>query len=163
MNVKIKLAICVLSMIMIACEQKQDFIAQKIEMKSIKYLNDCQVLIENADHKDTHLVINALQDLQKYVLFEGPIGDTCEELKDDLNIDFSKYTLLIGKARLTAIQGSLIDQSIEKGADGKYNYNVEIMNGGYTAIGQFRFGAVVSKIPDGTKVQFNVVVKEYKE
>ncbi len=162
MNVKIKLAICVLSIIMVACEQKQDLVAQKVEMKSIKYLNDCQVLIENADNKDTHLVIRSLQDLQKYVLFEEAIGDPCKELKNALNIDFSKYTLLIGKARLTAIQGSLINQSIEKGADGKYNYNVEIMNGGYTAIGQFRFGAVISKIPHDTEVQFNVVVKEYK-
>src|SRR5690606_29842167 len=110
-----------------------------------------------------HLVINTSQDLQEYILFEEGTGEICRELKNELNVDFSKYTLLIGKARLPAVQGSLIDQNVEKGADGKYNYNVEIMNGGYTAIGQFKFGVVIPKVPDDTKVQFNVIINDYKE
>jgi len=146
----------------IGCNKKQDFVPQSVSFQSIDHLNDCSIDIENTEDEDIYLVINSQEDLEKYVI-KGSVqaAQFCHDLQRDFSIDFSNKTLLIGKARLTAIEGQLIEQTVEKSGPEEYQYNVRIMNGGYTAIGQFKFGVLVHKIPKGSHIKFNVVIEEY--
>lgn len=146
----------------VGCNKKQDFVPQSVSFQSIDHLNDCSIDIENTEDEDIYLVINSQEDLEKYVI-KDPIqaAQPCTDLQNELTIDFSKNTLLIGKARLTALEGKLMEQSLENTGPEEYQYNIRIRNGGYTAIGQFKFGVLVHKIPKGSHIKFNVLIEEY--
>ncbi len=69
------------------------------------------------------------------------------------------YTLLIGKKALGGVPGKLIKQDVSLSCDStELTYNVEIQNGGYTAIGNFIFGVLIPK--SNATVKFNVDVKK---
>lgn len=133
-------------------------ISQLVEFKPIEYLNECSLSIVDPENADSYLVINSQEELTQYILIHEKGENACVKLSEELNIDFSKWTILIGKKRLTHIQGELIAQSVVK-LDKDLIYQVRIKNGGYTAIGQFRFGVLIPKISTGTNVTFDVQVE----
>lgn len=104
---------------------------------------------------DKFLVINSIEEYKRLVITDGgsesPGGD---------QIDFSRYTLLIGKKKLSALQGTLQTQSVDQlcGTD-KYVYSLEIKNGGYTAIGNFYYGVLIPKLTSGS-VETNIRILE---
>lgn len=138
------------------CDKEE--IGQLVEFKSIGYLNECSLNIVDPENTDSYLVINSQEELTQHILIHEKEENACIQLSEELNIDFSQWTILIGKKRLTHIQGELITQSVVK-LDNDLTYKVRIKNGGYTAIGQFRFGVVIPKISTGTNVTFDVQVE----
>lgn len=131
---------------------------QSVDFEPIGHLNECSVKVVDSENADSYLVINSQEELTQYILIHESEEYACIKLSEQLNTDFSKWTILIGKKRLTHIQGELITQSVVK-LDNDLTYKVRIKNGGYTAIGQYRFGALIPKISTGVNVTFDVQVE----
>ena len=138
-----------------ACQKETN--GQLIDFIPIESLNECHVDIVDGEHTDNYLIINSQAQLNQYIIINSEDQSACIQLSQQLNVDFSKYTVLTGKKRLTAIQGELLEQSVLNiGKD--LIYKVTIKNGGYTAIGQFRFGVIIPKISNDTNVKFDILV-----
>lgn len=148
----------------LSCTGKEDLDTEMPENSQINQLNECPFVIETSENVNRFFVVNSQRELNKVLLFpvDGS-NQNCQKISEEIDIDFSKYTILLGKARLTAVKGKLLSQRVERDANGIYNYYVEIMNGGYTAIGQFRFGVIVSKIDSPSNVRLHVSIKDYTE
>lgn len=139
------------------CGCQKGEINQPVNFTPLEHLNECEINIVDDKDEDRFLIINSQADLDQNVFFINSEPHSCAQLTEELTIDFDKWTLLIGKKQTTHIQGELIKQDVSRvGKD--IEYNVTIRNGGYTAIGQFRFGIVIPKTPSNNKVNFNVVV-----
>lgn len=144
-----------------ACTNATNDVSKEVFFEAVNHLNDCEIKVKDDLDEDEYLIINSIGELEKHLNLEE-LADTeqCIELTEELNIDFEKYTLLIGKQRLSAIEGSLLSQEFVKVDKEKYVYRVRIENGGYTAIGQFRFGVIISKISPSAELIFDVEVLE---
>lgn len=139
-----------------SCQKEE--INQSVEFKPIEYLNECSLNIVDPENADSYLVINSQEELTQHILINEKEENACVKLSEELNIDFSKWTILIGKKRLTHIEGELITQNVVK-RNNELIYKVRIKNGGYTAIGQFRFGVLIPKISTGANVTFDIQVE----
>ena len=99
------------------------------------------------------LVINSEAEFDEKVFISE--GD-----KERFQIDYNKYTLLLGKKRIGGISGSLISQTWQKECErNNYIYKVAIKNGGNTALGNFYFGIIVDKV-NADEVVFDVYLSE---
>lgn len=151
-HIWISMAVLV-SMIITACQKQPN--SQALNMEPIEFLNECPINIVNSDHEDHFMVINSPQELNKYIIFNDMDEQACDRLHEQLSIDFSRNTLLIGKKRLNAIQGQLINQNVYRSGN-DIVYNVTIKQGSYQAIGQFKFGVLIPKISTDAYVKFNI-------
>lgn len=138
-----------------ACQKETS--GQLIDFIPIESLNECHIDIVDGEHTDNYLIINSQAQLNQFIIINSEDQGACIQLSQQLNVDFSKYTILIGKKRLPAIQGELLEQSVLNIGKGLI-YKVAIKNGGYTAIGQYRFGVIIPKISSRTNVKFDVNV-----
>ena len=144
-----------------SCEKNSDISCGNINFNPINVQTICSIVVQNKQVEDKFLVINSLEELNKNILLEDNVENSnCSDNSKLLNIDFTKYTLLIGKKTLEQTQGSLINQSVERDCNtNSYIYSINIKQGGYTALGNFIFGAIIEKIPTETTVKFNVKVE----
>ena len=131
---------------------------QLLEFESLKHLNECDVNIVDNENIDRFLIINSQEELKTYVLFNNVEQSPCDQLKNELNVDFSESTMLIGKKQLSLIEGELVKQEVVA-FDEELVYKVRIRRGGYTAIGQFRFGIIIPKVSKDINVKFDVSVE----
>jgi hypothetical protein len=129
----------------------------------VSFSTSCECSIGSSDSDygldQRAYIINSAARLEE-VLFCGNTNEMtdCDFLVNQ-NIDFAKYSLLIGKKRLTAIQGQLISQSVSKAChENEITYTVRIKEGGYTAMSYFNFGVLVPKLVDNANVSFDVKV-----
>lgn len=143
-----------------SCNAGEFYEEGDIEFKSIKDLNNCPVNILNSEHEDQFLVVNSIEELESQILWANAVTNSCTSLKEALDIDFSSNTLLIGKKRIPHIEGELISERVFRSGSAEYTYEVSLWDGGYTAIGQFRFGVIIPKIPKGSKVNFDIEIRE---
>lgn len=75
-----------------------------------------------------------------------------------VNIDFSRETLLAGRVR-TAMPGRVISQSVTSSCASNnlvYDVKIKVNTGGITAYAETPFFITIPKIPESTKVTFNV-------
>lgn len=154
MKTKLSL-ICItfLMSIAVSCD-KSDKLCEDIDFVPIN-LEYSTTRIENNQVTDKFLVIDSQEDFQTKVILTKPDSEN-----NSPDIDFSKYTLLIGKKKIGGIEGSLISQSVKKSCrSNKYVYSVNIKQGGYTALGNFYFGVLIPKIQNAS-VEFDVQVIE---
>lgn len=128
---------------------------QALNFEPIEFLNECPINIINSDHIDQFVIITSQKELNKYVVFTNKEHHKCDRLLEQLSIDFSKQTLLIGKKRLVSIQGELLNQNVYKSGK-NIVYNVTIKQGDYQAIGQFKFGVLIPKMATDEYVKFNI-------
>lgn len=143
-----------------SCEKADTMDIETVDFISLKQLNDCPVIVLNTQLSDEFLIINTQEELEQSVFTGSENPHLCELLKEELTIDFTKHTLLIGKKKTPQVKGELISEKVFH-SDGKnYTYGIVIKNGGYTALGLFRFGVVIPKIPDGAKVDLDVEIQE---
>lgn len=150
----VKLVFCLL--LLGGCHKNE--INQSIEFKAVEHLNECDIDIIDGENSDIYLIINSEEELTQQILFNDEEQIPCIQLRKEVNVDFSKWTLLIGKKRLVNIEGELIEQEVVSIGDDLI-YKLTIKKGGYTAIGQFRFGVFIPKISKSTKVDFDVTVE----
>ena len=143
---------------LMAC-QKEETIdeVQKVAFVPVQHLNDCSVHILNDEHTDKFLSINSTEELNQIIFMNGDNESFCADLKEQLDLDFSQWTLLIGKKRIPHVKGQFLEQDVySRGKN--IVYKVILREGGYTAIGHFKFGVIIPKVPNGTKIQFDVSV-----
>lgn len=131
---------------------------QSVDFTTLDHLNECSISIIDTENTDRYLVINSQEELDQYIVFNHKDNGPCIQLIEELDIDFSKWTLLVGRKRISHIEGELIKQDVFN-LDNNITYEVTIKNGGYTAIGQFRFGVVIPKISKNTNVNFDITVE----
>ena len=132
-----------------------------VDFTSIKQLNDCPAIVINKQLSDEFLVINSQEELVQSVFFVGENPYLCDLLKDELTIDFTKQTLLIGKKIIPQIRGELVSENVLQ-TDGKdYTYRIVVKNGGYTALGLFLFGVIIPKISNDTKVNLDLTIQDH--
>lgn len=143
-----------------ACEKTGTMDKETVDFISLKQLNDCPAIVTDTRLSDDFWVINTQEELEQSVLIGVENPHLCELLKEELVIDFTKHTLLIGKTKISHVKGELVSEEIFRYDDKSYTYHLIIKNGGYTALGLFRFGAIIPKIPNGTKVNLEVKVEE---
>jgi len=156
-NLIISLAILIFGF---SCNEGEFYEEGLIDFNSVEHLNDCPVNILDSGNEDRFLVINSIEELESQIFWINDDTNPCLSLKEALDIDFSNYTLLVGKKRIPHIEGELISESVFRSGSAEYTYEVSLWNGGYTAIGQFRFGVIIPKIPDGTGVNFDIEIRE---
>ena len=136
-----------------SCE-KSDINCGRLEFIPIDFTNYSSITIVDNKVEDKFLVINSMEEFTEKIHFKHASSDTVNELA----IDFTKYTLLIGKKKLTGIAGTLVNQNVEKVCDSKkYMYKIVVQSGNYTAIGNFYYGVLISKITD-EKINVHVEV-----
>lgn len=143
-----------------ACEKPGTMDKETVDFISLKQLNNCLAIVTDTRLSDDFLVINTQEELEQSVLIGVENLHLCELLKEELVIDFTKHTLLIGKTTISHINGELVSEEIFRYDDKSYTYHIIIKNGGYTALGLFLFGAIIPKIPNSTKVTLEVKVEE---
>lgn len=140
-----------LMLIVVSCD-KSDNYCEAIDFVPINFSEYKTISIENNEVTDKFLVIDFQEDFQAKVIL------TKSDSENTPDIDFSKYTLLIGKKKIGGIEGSLISQSVKKSCrSNKYIYSVDIKKGGYTALGNFYFGVLIPNIQNAS-VEFDVQV-----
>lgn len=123
-----------------------------VKFRSIDFSEFSSVKIYNDEIENKFLVINSQKEFEENI----SISYKEKQMSNQFNIDYEEKTLLIGKAKLTGIEGTLIAQKIVKKCDSdKYIYKVRIQNGGYTALGNFYFGVVISK-KVRTDIEFDI-------
>jgi len=135
--------------------------SEKVQSSSIDIDFNCNINIVNNKDEDNHVIINSIEDLHKNVYLD-PSGSSieCKNLLDELSgIDYQKFTLLIGKKVVNKIQPTLISQNLERSCiNQSITLNIKIKNGGYTAIGVYKYALV---IPKHTKdVKYNIDVSD---
>lgn len=146
------------ALLLVACKKGNNENSQPITFHALEHLNGCSINIVDNEHVDRYLVINSQEELNQYIIMNDEDHSACVEAGKELRVDFTESTILIGKKRLNYIEGELIKQSVHHFNE-KIVYKVSIKNGGYTAIGQFRFGVVIPKISNPSSVEFDVVVE----
>ncbi|HYK76772.1 MAG TPA: hypothetical protein VEV16_07335 [Daejeonella sp.] len=130
--------------------KKSEINCSPVSLKTIDLSDPAYIPLLGSRVEDRFLVINSKSEFLE--LAEKPV-------KEEVNIDFKQYTLFVGKKRLTAINGTLMSQNVARDCDAnKYIYHVQIKNGGYTALGNFVFGALIPKVQNSGRVDFNVEV-----
>ena len=144
-----------------ACEKTEIMDERDIDFISLKRLNDCPAIVVSSQLLDEFLVINTQEELEQSIFVGEKNISLCEELKEELNIDFTKYTLLIGKTKIPHVEGNLISENVFRPGDKNYTYSVIIRNGGYTALGLFRFGVLIPKIDNDIEVDLEVEIQEH--
>ncbi|MBK1440154.1 hypothetical protein JHJ32_09170 [Parapedobacter sp. ISTM3] len=143
-----------------ACTKTEPMVKEAIDFISLKRLNDCPAIVMDTQLSDGFIVVNTREELEQSIFVANDNPDVCELLKEELAIDFTKHTLLIGKRKISHVQGGLISEEVYRSDDKTYTYRVVIKNGGYTALGLFRFGVIIGKIPKGTDVNLDVVIQD---
>lgn len=143
----ISLGICMITGL--NCEKSNE--CGPVDFTPIDFSDYSSVIIVDEKEEDKFLVINSKTEFDQKVFIKG-IDLEEYDLSD---IDYTKYTLLIGKKRVNQITGTLVSQSFEKecGSNG-YVYKVLVRNGMYTALGNFYFGIVIPKTT--LKIKFEV-------
>lgn len=123
-----------------SCEEPED--CGPIGFTSINFSNYSSVIIADNEVEDRFLVINSKTEYDKHVFIEKiNAGDF-----NISTIDYSKYTLLIGKKKVNGVAGTLISESFEKDcSSNSFIYKAIVKNGGYTAVGNFIFGIIIPK------------------
>lgn len=148
------------SSILLSCNNINNENLKNVEFISLRQINDCPAIVVNKQLSDEFLVINSQEELKKSVLLGGENPNLCVLLEEDLSIDFSKQTLLIGKIKIPQIKGELISENVFQTDNKVYTYRVVVKNGGYTALGLFLFGVIIPKISNDTKVNLDVEIQQ---
>lgn len=131
------------------CERSDD--CGPVDFTPINFSNYSSVKITDNEVEDKSLIITSKTEYDKYVFIDRVDGSGF----DISTIDYSKYTLLIGKKKINGVSGTLISQSFEKDCvSNRYEYKVLVKNGGYTAVGNFMYGIIVPK--NTTEIDFHV-------
>jgi len=136
-----------------------DCTPEDIEFTTIEIVPSCDLLIVDEKLEDRFLMINSKEELDGSVIFNDSYPDNpCEEIEMALNkINFSDKTLLIGKKVVQGIQPSLINHNFTRTCENnELIYSLNIKNGGYTAIGVYRFAVVVPKQVQAIKFDVKV-------
>jgi hypothetical protein len=134
-----KISILFLCIVLLACKKKKSDCA-KINFTNIAIENESDIVVGNADKVDLHFIINTKEDYNKKIALKT-------EDKWGLNaIDFSKQTLIIGKKKITAVQGQFISSEVVNNCDeSNLVYRAKFKNGSYQAIGLVIYGAIIPK------------------
>ncbi len=134
-----------------SCEKISNKCDSPVVFQAIDFSNYSEIQISNQKVEDKFFVINSQEDFDRNTSFAHN--------NEQMNINFDTYTLLIGKKALGGVPGKLIKQDVSLSCDStELTYNVEIQNGGYTAIGNFIFGVLIPK--SNATVKLNVDVKK---
>lgn len=121
-----------------------------MQFRAIDFSEISDLQIVNEDVEDLFLVINSQEEFENKINFNE--GETSRQF----NIDYSSQTLLVGKVKLTGIEGKLIEQGVVTSCETKkVVYKLVVEKGGYTALGNFYFGVVIPKTTE-TEIIFNV-------
>lgn len=116
-----------------------------IDYKTAKSLGHFQSIINPNDSLVT-LVIRTNDDYRKYIV----------DRQD--KIDFSNETLLAGRIR-TPMAGSVLQQTVKSYCiSNEIYFDVQyvVNKDGVTVFSEVPFYAIIPKIPEGTKVRFNI-------
>lgn len=151
----LKISVCFLlfSLWGAGCEKKDE----EPESKELSYLkveglslqgDTC--FLKEGEIKNLNLKINSQEDYEKY--FDCKIDFSPE-------IDFSRYTLLTGSRIVNCIYPKLVLQKIlvdDKNKTIQFKAQFEYDSGCYTSFGVIYFHALIPKLDNNYKVNFNI-------
>jgi hypothetical protein len=122
----------------------------EVPFSTLDFSNVPNLQIVNNDVEDLYLVINSKEEFEEKIFLNDGEG------REQFEIDYRRNTLLIGKVKLTGIEGTMVEQSVENTCKSKsYTYNLVVKNGGFTALGNFYFGVVIPK-KEEKEIIFNI-------
>ena len=130
-----------------SCEKSENDCQSPVEFQVIDFSKYPNIQCTGTTTNDKFFVINSTKDLNENILFN--------ENNEGVAIDFTSHTLLIGNKSINGIPGNLVNQSLLSNCDSSIlTYNVNIKNGGYTALGSFIFGILIPKT--NAEVKLNI-------
>ncbi len=148
---------------LVSCKKSNVQNCGSLPFTKVSFGTDCRPVIVDKTTTDKFLIINSIEELKSVLHFENTAGSTpCGIDHPIFAVDFSKQSVIIIKKQVQGIEPILISESLTRNcSDLSIDYDVEIKNGGYTAIGNYIGAILISKIPNPTKVNFNIkVLKE---
>ena len=145
--------LCMSAFFIVSCSSN-DPSSQNMKFRDLDLSEFPDLEVVDDKNEDLYLVINSKEEFDELI-------DLGTEQEAPFDIDFQTETLLIGKVRLTGIHGQLVEQNLQQCDDSIVQYDLTVMNGGYTAIGKFLFGIVTSKV-NASQVSFNIDTVEYQ-
>lgn len=150
-----------ISIFLVGCKKDTTSVCETVEYIDLEIPQIYQPMVMEDKVEDRFLIINSRAELEQSFSFRGHSQNIgCEEAETRIEeIDFSSYTLLLGKKVVQGVVPSLKSQSLHKiCGSNDLRYTLEVINGGYTALGVYVFAILINKLPGSSAVHFDITV-----